>query len=232
MINEKVENYNKFQLSITLILILSFCITGTTYAYYYLTETNTNTITGSTATVNLTLDVQKIFPAKDSDNTGVLVPQLSTSGSGTSPLATALKSGCIDDNNNVVCQVYKIDVKNDGGTAIQVADGWISFYSDNTLTTDVSIDIPNLKWKLITSADENTPANSVLGENEDLEANYNKNIFADDITMPTNESYTYYIIVWLNETRELQETDAGKTYYGKIEFKSANGTGVTSTFTP
>ena len=231
MIKEE-KKYNKTQLSITLILILFICITGTTYAYFYISETNTNTITGSAATVNLTLDVTKIFPAADSDNTGVLVPQLSTSQSANSPLASALKNGCIDDNKNIICQVYRITIQNLGGTATQVVDGWASFYSDSALTENVSIEIPNLKWKLIDYVDENTPTNSVLGINEDLPANYNQNIFANDINMPTNKIYTYYMIVWLNETGEVQETDAGKTYYGKIEFKSANGTGVTSAFTP
>jgi len=232
MIKEEQKKYNKIQLSITLILILSICITGTTYAYFYLSESNTNTITGSAATVNLTLDVTKVFPTANSDNTGVLVPQLSTSKSANSPLSAALKNGCIDANKNIICQVYRITVQNLGGTATQVADGWVSFYSNPALTTDVSTEIPNLKWKLIDSVDENNPTNSVLGTNEDLTANYNQNIFANDINMPTNRSYTYHMIVWLNETGEVQETDAGKTYYGKIEFKSANGTGVTSAFTP
>lgn len=231
MINNGLENYNKLQLTITLILVLVFCITGATYAYFAISATNNNTITGNAATVNLTLSVDKIFPTASSDNTGVLVPQLSVTKSESSPLAIALKRGCVDANQNVVCQVYKITIQNIGGTATQVVDGSVSFYSNAALTTDVSTTMPNLKWKLITSADATTPTNSVLGTNEDLAANFNTNIFANDVTLITNASFTYHMIIWINETNAEQPIDEGKTFYGKVEFNSSNGTGVTSTFT-
>lgn len=220
------------QLTITLILALFFSITGATYAYFAISATN-NTITGSAATVNLTLDVTRVFPtaAQWEASTKVMVPQLSVSKSATSPLASALKNGCVDGNGNVVCQVYHINIQNIGGTATQVVDGWVSFYSNSAMTTDVSTTMPNLKWKLITSVDVTTSTNSVLGTNEDLVANSSENIFANDVTMVTGSSFDYYMIVWINETGEEQPVDVGKTFYGKIEFGSSNGTGVTSTFT-
>lgn len=230
MISDNIKNYNKFQIAITLIILLSFCITGATYAYFAVSASNTNTITGDAATVNLTLSVSKVFPISSSENTGVMVPQLSTSGSNTSPLSTALKSGCVDANSNVVCQVYEITVQNVGGTATQVVDGSVSFYSNPEQTADISTQMPNLKWKLITSVDKTNTTNSVLGANVDLSANFNENIFADDIKMVTNSKFTYYMIIWINETTQDQPTDEGKTFYGKIEFNSSNGTGVTSTF--
>ena len=49
--------------------------------------------------------------------------------------------------------------------------------------------------------------------------------------MTTNSTFTYYIIIWINETNEDQPIDTGKTFYGVIDFNSTNGTGVTSTFT-
>ncbi|MBQ8681352.1 MAG: hypothetical protein IJ509_00350 [Bacilli bacterium] len=234
--NKPKKQLTKVQLTITLILILFFSITGATYAYLAISAINNNTITGIAATVNLTLDVTKIFPTAASTNTGVMVPQLSTSESNTSALSTALKNGCIDANNNVVCQVYKIDIENDGGTATQVVDGWVSFYSDSAMTTDVSTVMPNLRWKLIDSIDTITPANSVLGTNTDLAANANENVFANDITMVTDSSFTYYMIIWINETNADQSDKSTsssnpKRFYGKIEFNSSNGTGVTSTFT-
>lgn len=228
-ITEK-KMFTKTQLTITLLLVLFFSVTGATYAYFAISAVNNNTITGEAATVNLTLAVSKVFPTASSDNTGVMVPQLSTSGSATSPLANALKGGCVDANKNIVCQVYQITIQNVGGTATQVVDGWVSFYSNAAMTTNAHTDMPNLKWKLITSADAVTPANSVLGTKTDLEANSNENIFADDITLVTDATFTYYMIVWVNETGNDQPTDIGKTFYGKIEFGSSNGTGVTSTF--
>lgn len=223
---------SKNQLLITLILILFFTVTGATYAYFAVSATN-NTITGTAATVNLTLNVTKQFPTAGSNNTGVMVPQLSTSGSATSPLATALKNGCVDGNKNVVCQVYKIDIQNAGGTATQVVDGRVDFYSNAALTTNVNSSMPNLKWKLITSVNTTTPANSVLGTNADLIADSSgtDNIFANDLSLATNASSTYYMIIWINETNNDQTAEPGKSFYASVKFESSNGTGVTSTFT-
>ncbi len=227
---EDTQNKKRVQILITLIIILSFCITGATYAYFAVSASNTTTITGNAATVNLTLNVQKIFPTSSSINTGAIVPQLSVSEDGDSPLATALENGCVDGNSNVVCQVYKITIENKGGTATQVVDGKALFYGDAALTTDVHTTMPNLKWKLITSVDIATPANSVLGTNADNEANSTGTKFVSDLTMVTNSKFDYYMIVWINETNVAQDSEKGKRFYGKIQFDSSNGTGVTSTF--
>ena len=226
----------KNQVLITLIMVLFFCITGATYAYFAISAVDNTTITGAAATVNLTLDVKKIFPVTD-DNTGVLVPQLSTSASASSPLSTALKSGCVDANKNVVCQVYRISIQNKGGSATQVVDGKILFYSDATLKTNVHTAMPNLKWKLIDSVDAVTPANSVLGSRSDLEANDNSSNgkFVSSLSLATNVVRNYYVIIWINETGTDQtdkstSIDNPKVFYGKVQFDSSNGTGVTSTF--
>ena len=231
MFDEKNEKkmVTKMQLTITLILILFLSITGATYAYFAISATN-NTITGNAATVNLTLTVSKVFPTSSSTNTGVMVPQLSTSGSSSSALSTALKNGCVDANTNVVCQVYKITIQNVGGTATQVVDGMVSFYGDSGMTTNVHTTMPNLKWKLINSADATTPSNSVLGTSVDLEANSDANKFVSDLTLVTNAKFDYYMIIWINEIDADQPSEPGKSFYGKIQFESSNGTGVTSTF--
>lgn len=231
--NNKEKSLAKIQLSITLILILFCCVTGATYAYLYATNFDDETISGDMATVNLTLDVAKVFPTANSENTGVMVPQLSTSNSANSPLASALKSGCVDGNGNIVCQVYKVNIQNVGGTATQVVDGEILFYGDNELTTDVKATMPNLKWRMIDEdgVNETTPSNSILGINPDLVADANDdNIFADDLTMTTNSGFTYYIIIWINETNSDQTVDEGNSFYARVEFNASNGTGITATF--
>ena len=232
MIENNIENFNKVQVSITLVLVLFLSVTGATFAYFAISESNNNTITGTAATVNLTLTVDKIFPTETSENTGVMVPQLSVSEDETSPLASALKNGCVDANTNVICQVYKIVIQNIGGTATQQVDGSVSFYGNSALTENVHTTMPNLKWKLITSADAATPTNSVLGANADLEANSNTNIFADDLILTTDANEEYYMIIWINETNNDQTVDEGNDWFARIDFNSSNGTGVTSTFTP
>lgn len=233
--NAKDENnLKKIQLGVTLLLVLFLSVTGATYAYFAVSATNTETITGEAATVNLTLNVTKIFPTVGSTNTGVLVPQKSTSGSNTSPLSTALKNGCVDANKNVVCQVYQINVKNDGGTATQVVDGAISFYSNTAMTTGIETAMPNLKWKLIDSVNASTPNSSVLGTNTDLAATGTAAKFATNVSLATGAARDYYMIVWINETNTDQTDKSSvstkKHFYGKVSFDSSNGTGVTSTF--
>ena len=215
------------QSTIFIILITFFSVLGSTYAYFFMTKSDNTTITGDAATVNLTLDVNLILPTKT--NTGVIVPQKSTSGDTNSPLSSALKKGCVDDNNNIVCQVYSINVKNDGGTATEVIDGKVSFYKNAALTQDSSTTMPNLSWKLITSVDLSNNNNSVLGTNTDNTASSKAVKFIQDVTLKTNDEYTYYMIVWINETNG-DQIDEGNTFYGKIEVLSSNGTGVTATF--
>jgi hypothetical protein len=224
------DRKNKMQVLITMLIVLFISVTGVTYAYFAVSDSDTTTLRGTAASVNLSLDVNKVFPLDGANSTGVMVPQLSVSENNVSPLSTALKNGCVDGNLNVVCQVYEIIIKNDGGTATQVVDGSVYFYGNAEMNIDVSTVMPNLKWKLISSVDVGTPQNSVLGANADLSANFNKNVFADDVTLKTGDEYKYYMIVWINEINDDQELDEGNSFYGKIDFDSSNGTGVTSTF--
>lgn len=233
------QNMTKLQVLITLVIFLSFCVTGVTYAYFAISAKDNQTITGEAATVNLTLNVTKIFPTSANTNTGVMVPQLSNSGSENSPLSTALKSGCVDGNKNVVCQVYKIIIENKGGTATQVVNGTVLFYGNTAQTIPATNIMPNLKWKLITSANDSTPSQSALGASTDLSANTNETTgrFCSDLTLTTNAKKEYYMIIWINETNADQSDVSSnatptnpKTFYGLVKFDSSNGTGVTSTF--
>ncbi len=229
MLGEKEKQLTKSQLTITLLLVLFISITGTTYAYFAIGADN-NTLTGDMSTVNLTLDVSRIFPLESSDNTGVLVPQLSTSESATSPLANALKSGCVDSNKNVVCHVYKVNIQNVGGSATQVVNGSVSFFGNPILTTDIATVMPNLKWRLVNTVNETNASNSSLGANVDHAASSGGEYFVSDLTMVTGSSFTYYLIVWINETNDDQVIDEGNSFYGVIDIDSSNGSGVTAVF--
>ena len=89
--------------------------------------------------------------------------------------------------------------------------------------------MPNLSWKLITSIDKQDNNNSVLGTNADNQASSTPLSFVNNLTLKTNDEYTYYMIIWINEINQ-DQTDKSNTFYGKIEFSSSNGTGVTSAF--
>ena len=213
--------------TITLIIITFFSVLGATYAYFSFTTSNNSTIGGNMATVNLELEVTRVLPTKES--TGVMVPQKSVSGSNSSALSTALKRGCVDDNQNIVCQVYKISATNNGGTATEMVDGSISFYSNPQLTENAAIKMPNLKWKLITSIDTSNNNNSVLGTEADKAASSTPTKFVENVKLATNITNTNYMIIWFNEI-ENDQIDKNNTFYGKVEFNSSNGTGVTAQF--
>lgn len=225
---KKIEiNVLKNKVTMVIIITLFISTIGATYAYFAFSKSDETTIHGNSATVNLGMTIEKIFPNNQEEE--FLIPQQSISGSDISPLSSALKRGCLDTNNNTVCQVYKIEIKNDGGSATLQVNGSVSFYSDKALTKNSFETMPNLKWKLINSANAETPENSVLGTREDNTATSTPVIFASNITLETNETSTFYMIIWINETGT-DQVDEGQEFYGKIEFTSSNGTGVTSTF--
>lgn len=210
----------KIAIVILMIGVLMLCTTGATFAYFAVGATNNNVITGTAATVNLTLNVTKTLPTKT--NNGVIVPQKSTTATSNEPLQNALTGGCVDANNNIVCQVYTVTITNTS-TATVVLKGLVSFYTNTGLTAFSGM--PNLKWKTITST---TSVGST--STSDKTASMTATSFVDSVSLvPSTGTATYYLIVWINETGAAQ-TDTG-TFYGKIEFVSSNGTGVTSTFT-
>lgn len=223
-----------FKLKLTLIIssILFVCAVGTTYAYLSYFDSNSNTITGNMASIGLKLDVDQILPKNDEHNTGVLVPQL------TQYLESALKGKCIDENNNLVCKVYKIIVKNDGGTANELFDGNLLFYANDSFTKDISEIMPNLKWKLVNSVNEQNFNNSILGTSSVKIANAEKtnenNYFFKNVFLEPNQEVTYYIVIWIEEQDDIQidnsTIDEVKNFYGLINVDLSNGGMLTATF--
>ena len=155
---------------------------GYTYSFFNVTATNDSVIYGEAASVNLSLTVEKLAP---STNKG-LVPQLDQY---ITSAVIGRNGSCVDDNNNNVCQVYKITVTNSGA----------SVHVNGTLTLSAKNN-PNLKWAIISGTTNPTLVSSVnpysyvkLTENE----LYN-----------SNESKDYYIVLWISETGTIQ-TDQG-----------------------
>ena len=48
--------------------------------------------------------------------------------------------------------------------------------------------------------------------------------------MVDGSNIDYYMIIWIDETNEVQDIDEGNSFFGKIVVEASNGTGVTSTF--
>ena len=188
---------------------LVVAIIGATFAFFAASANNNTTITGQTGSAGLTLEVTEL----STDATGRLVPQL-TSTLGSAITGTNSKS-CVDGNGNTVCHVYQIVVTNTGSAAAALT---------GTLTLDKG-GATNMQWGKMATAttlgNGFAAASSAALDNPTLAP-----------TGETGASQTYYVVVWLSEINEDQsDPDAGKTFRGTVEFVSASGTGITSTFT-
>ena len=212
----------KISFKYLIIFIAIFCISvlSSTYAYFAFSVSNSTSIGGDASMVTLNLRVKKIFPSGQDNG---LIPQLSGVA-----LESALKHGCVDTVGNTVCQVYNIYVKNGGNSNVSV-DGRISFFSDLEMQNNVSSVMPNLKWMMVSSVDSVDSSNSVLGNSSINVASSNAFSFARDVNLGINSERNYYIIIWINEINNSQ-TDVGNNFYGKVDFISSNGNGVTATF--
>lgn len=205
---------------IVLVSVFFVSVLGATYAYFAATQTSDEgDITGNAAMINLTLNVTKVLPVSET----TIVPQLPNR-----PLEKAIKGGCVDGNNNTVCQVYKISITN-GGTASVVVDGKISFYGDENMTVDLDDIVPNMKWKLISTFDLNDLSSTVLGDDATKNADSGNRSFVSNLSINSNGSEEYYIVVWLNELGTNQ-SGQNQIFRGKVSFISSNGSGVTASF--
>lgn len=207
--NKSNTDTKKILATFVMIITLMFCTTSATYAYLAFTASN-NVATGTVATSGLTLTVaQQTLGGTKSGTAGtVMVPQLSSS------LGTAMGTDykCVDANGNIVCKVYKIDVSTNS-TATIPTKGTITFTNPTT----------NLKWQLASGA---TTLGSVGAATA---ATTSAAQFATPTFTSTTKSFTYYIVIWINETNS-EQTDSG-TWTATIAFNTANGTGITSTIT-
>jgi hypothetical protein len=206
------------KLTIVIIVTLFFSNLVASYAYFVFSSSSKGDINEDLAKVNLTINVNKVYPI----STGYMVPLASNNNA----IGVALNNKCIDENSNIVCQVYKITIKNDVGTTNEVIDGKVSFYSNSSLTQNSYNTMPNLNWKLI---DFDSSNNLTLGENDNNIASSTPRNFVSNLTLKPTKKADFYIIIWLVET-ESNQTDQENSFYGKIEFNSSNGTGVTATF--
>ena len=157
-------------------------IIGYTYSFFNVTATNSTVISGEAASVNLSITVTKVSP---SNNKG-LVPQLDEF---ITSAVTGRNGSCIDDNNNNVCQVYKITVKNNGA----------SLYVNGKIEIDAKNN-PNLKWAQISG----TTSPSLTSSTH--EYSYTKLIQNEYYN--SSQSKDYYIVLWISETGSIQ-TDQG-----------------------
>ena len=190
MENNKEQNILK-RSSRKLIIFEIVCVAliigliGYTYSFFNVTATNDSVIYGEAASVNLSLEVEKLAP---STNKG-LVPQLDDY---ITSAVIGRNGSCVDDNNNNVCQVYKITVTN-SGSAVHV---------NGTLKLDAKNN-PNLKWAIISGTTNPTLVSSA--------SPYTYTKLIENELYNSNQSKDYYIVLWISETGVMQTDQGGFT---------------------
>ncbi len=192
-------------------LTLIVAIVGATFAYFSLQASDENTVKGNAARVGLSLEVRKVSV----DATGDLVPLdellLEKAIKGDSETGSQM---CVDKNGNTVCQVYEVKVTNEG-TAATAVNGTL------TLTAET---ITNLKWQIMTDQDTPITDSGQFKTTDDTEIAKNDTVEANPGTK------SYYIMIWIDEIEEDQNDSDTGAFTGVVSFTSADGSGVTGTF--
>lgn len=222
------NNINKIIVLMVLIIFLMIFTTSATYAYLAVDARDTSTISGNVASAGLTLSVTRIAPTEEKLNssTRIMVPQLNKS------LESAINdtNKCIDNNHNVVCQIYKIDITNVGTSSVNLRGSVFFDFSDN---------FDNLYWTKL-DGPNTLGENTIYKATTNSRANYNivdytnatlvNNLSLVGTDRPGNKSTTYYIVVWINEVNYVQNNIDSGTWTMNVSFDDANGNkGITST---
>lgn len=211
-----IDKFNDFKFNgkfLLLIIILFFSITGGTYAYLFSQNSIGNTITGNMGRIDLELDVTRVLPTKETVNS-ILLFQFDE-------LASNLNKGCIDqDGDYSLCQLYKINLKNNVGAINTKVKGSLSFNNDT---------MPNLSWILL----GNTYSSSINYTNDMMGTSFNTasstyTSFVDNYFLSSGTEIDFYILIWINETDEIQYDNG--SYTGIVKFEDSNGNGVTAEF--
>ena len=197
---------------------LVIAIIGATFAYFTATADDDSTITGSAASAGLSLNITHLSTGASAGLIPLNSTDLQKAVTGDTA-ATGSPKYCLDKDNNTVCQIYSIEVSN-SGTASASVSGTLNLAADTD--TDANSEFANLKWELLTDA-------STVDSNATAYTTGTNNITTAQ-TIAASGSHTWYIVVWIDNINNPQETVDKGHFIGTVSFNSASGTGVVGTF--
>ncbi len=202
---EKKQRNKALFCSIIMVLML-IVVTSSTVAFFVAGANDNETIVGEAAnidfglTVSAMTDITKgLIPIKETDITKGLKGE---------------KGTCIDANGNTVCQIYKLNVKNNGDSAVSV-NGEVALSPEAGLT--------NLRWALLT--------NDMLQIEGETKETSNVSLVSND-AIALNGNKDYYIVIYLQDSSDKQDSEQGKKFTGAVTFYAAGGTaeGISASF--
>ena len=141
------------------VLTLIIAVSGATYAYFTATADNADAIKGNMATIDFGVEVTKVTNA---DNTTGLIPMSNSmvESALTKNAGTGKPGVCVDDNGNVVCQVYKITTTNNGPNGVFI-DGYVTLAGGSGTPTDS----PDVYRDVVKDADGNVTSRELVESN-------------------------------------------------------------------
>ena len=199
---------------------LVVAIIGATFAYFTATAENTTTIQGEAANTGLSLEVTHLSTGATAGLIPLNTSDLQKGITGDAQAEVENKS-CIDANGNSVCQVYSVKVTNEG-TATAAIAGSLDLQPVDKEDEEITSTFTNLKWQLLTDA--------TTVDGDATSYGIGKNNITSNLSLGAGLDQTYYIVIWIDNLNESQN-DADKGFFnGTITFDSAEGAGISATF--
>ena len=193
------------------VAVLIVAVAGSTFAFFSASGTATNKIVGTAASVGLEITLTD----ETANATGNLIP-IDESNLSNGATGYQNKGKCIDKNDNTVCKIYKVTVKNTS-TAVAILSGSVNIAADTE--GDPKSKFTNLKWNKMTNL--TTPGSSYPVSTTSL---------TTDESFTAGQSKDYYVMVYINNVNSNQSSDDTGKFIGTVSFNSASGSEVKAAF--
>lgn len=161
--NENHNNGRGIFYGVIGVATLVVAIIGATFAYFTATQSNNTAISGSAAAVSFGLTVERVTNPAESKGlipmSNSMVEQAVQGGN------SGQKGFCVDDGDNLVCQIYKVTVTNTSSSSMFL-DGYVTLHDKITpkqTPADVSTAPTIMRWAQVfatTSGEEGSQTTS------------------------------------------------------------------------
>lgn len=204
---------------------LVVAIIGATFAYF---AASANSANNAVSAASSTVSALGFSEVKDGIKSNLIPVDAVGKYKAKFPAVVGLtKDSCKDDNKNNICSTYQFTVTNPNAQSQQVY-----FYlepTNNTFTnlhyaifkgTPTSYDVSGT---VVTDHGAASAAGAIVFEDTQLTRGSTERISLDNLSqvLDPNETVTYTIVLWVQETNEDQTTsDAGKTFTGGVRIST------------
>ena len=174
--NENHNNGRGIFYGVIGVATLVVAIIGATFAYFTATQSNNTAISGNAAAVSFGLVVERVANPAESKGlipmSNAMVEQAVQGGN------SGQKGFCVDDADNLVCQIYHVTVTNTS-TSSMFLDGYVTLHDNITpkqTPADVSSATTIMRWAQVFATTEGSNTKYSTGGETTLNADSGKEI--------------------------------------------------------